>query len=184
MNLKEIAEKAAPIIFSHEGNYGSVNKDDNGALSVGRVQWHGSRALSLMKEICEAMGAQRSREVLGAALYAEITAKGTSWSARKATTEEAGRLSAALSTTEGKQAQDALAVKDITGYCAHVQSLGVTDPAAIMFMADIENQGGAGASARIIKAASARRWMRFMLQRKMTKFSVSTWPGGMRYMQQ
>ena len=39
MNLKEIAEKAAPIIFSHEGNYGSVNKNDNGALSVGRVQW-------------------------------------------------------------------------------------------------------------------------------------------------
>ena len=156
MNLKEIAEKAAPIIFSHEGNYGSVNKNDNGALSVGRVQWHGSRALSLMRAICEAMGAGRSREVLGAALYTEITAKGTSWGTRKATTEEAGRLSAALSTTEGKQAQDALAMKDIAGYCAHVQKLGVTDPAAIMFMADIENQGGAGASARIIKAASAK----------------------------
>ena len=95
MNLKEIAEKAAPIIFSHEGDSGSVNKNDNGALSVGRVQWHGSRALSLMRAICEALGAGRSREILGAALYAEITAKGTSWGTRKATTEEAGRLSAA-----------------------------------------------------------------------------------------
>ena len=33
MNLKEIAEKAAPIIFSHEGDYGSVNKNDNRVLS-------------------------------------------------------------------------------------------------------------------------------------------------------
>ena len=116
MNLKKIAERAAPIIFSHEGGYGSVNKNDNGALSVGRVQWHGSRALGLMKEICEGLGAQKGKEILGAALYTEITAKGTSWGSRKATTEEAGRLSAALSTTEGKRAQDALALKDITGY--------------------------------------------------------------------
>lgn len=49
MNIKEIAEKAAPIIFSHEGDYGSVNRNDNGALSVGKVQWHGSRALSPMR---------------------------------------------------------------------------------------------------------------------------------------
>ena len=156
MNLKEIAERAAPIIFSHEGGYGSVNKNDNGALSVGRVQWHGSRALGLMKEICEALGAQKGKEILGAALYMEITAKGTSWGSRKATTEEAGRLSAALSTTEGKRAQDALALKDITGYCTHIKNLGVTDPAAIIFMADIENQGGAGASARIIRAAGGK----------------------------
>ena len=156
MNIKEIAEKAAPIIFSHEGNYESVNRNDNGAISVGKVQWHGSRALSLMREICGALGAQRGREVLGAALYTEITAKGTKWGTRKATEQEAALLSAALSTEEGKKAQDALAMKDITGYCTHVNSLGVTDPAAIIFMADIENQGGAGASARIIRAASGK----------------------------
>lgn len=156
MNIKEIAEKAAPIIFSHEGDYGSVNRNDNGAISVGKVQWHGSRALSLMKEICGALGAQRGREILGVALYTEITKKGTSWGTRKATEQEAALLSAALSTEEGKRAQDALALKDITGYCTHVNNLGVTDPAAIIFMADIENQGGAGASARIIKAASGK----------------------------
>ncbi len=156
MNIKEIAEKAAPIIFSHEGDYGSVNRNDNGALSVGKVQWHGSRALSLMREICGALGAVRGRGMLGAALYAEITAKGTSWGTRKATEQEAALLSAALSSTEGKKAQDELAIKDITGYCTHVNNLGVTDPAAIIFMADIENQGGAGASARIIRAASGK----------------------------
>ena len=46
-----IAEKAAEIIFANEGNYGSVNKNDNGAVSVGKVQWHGNRALNLLRTI-------------------------------------------------------------------------------------------------------------------------------------
>lgn len=156
MNLAQIAEIAAKIIFSHEGNYGSVNRDDNGAISVGKVQWHGNRALNLMRTICKALGASQSTSILGAELYAEITAKGTSWAKRKATEAESARISQALSTEEGKKAQDALALADITGYCTHIKNLGVTDPAAIIFMADIENQGGAGASKRIIQAASGK----------------------------
>lgn len=156
MNLAQIVEKASEIIFSHEGNYGSVNRDDNGAISIGKVQWHGNRALSLMKTICKALGASQSTAILGAGIYAEITAKGTSWATRKATEAESAKISQALITQEGKKAQDELALADITKYCTHVQSLGVTDPAAIIFMADIENQGGAGASKRIIQAASGK----------------------------
>lgn len=156
MNKEKMIEIAANIIFSHEGNYGSVNRDDNGAISVGKVQWHGSRALNLMRTICNAMGASQSTSILGAALYTEITANATSWANRKATEAEAARISQALCTEEGKKAQDALALADITEYCTHIKNLGVTDPAAIIFMADIENQGGAGASARIIKAASGK----------------------------
>lgn len=156
MNLAQIAEIAAKIIFSHEGNYGSVNRDDNGAISVGKVQWHGNRALNLMRTICKALGASQSTSILGAALCTEINAKSTSWAKRKATEEESARISKVLSTEEGKRAQDALALADITGYCTHIKNLGVTDPAAIIFMADIENQGGAGASKRIIQAASGK----------------------------
>ena len=36
MNLKEIAEKAGPIIFSHEGNYGSVIKTITGPYRLGK----------------------------------------------------------------------------------------------------------------------------------------------------
>ena len=50
---REIAAEAAKVIFANEGNYSSVNADDNGALSVGKVQWHGNRALSLLKEIAK-----------------------------------------------------------------------------------------------------------------------------------
>ena len=39
-SIKEIATAASDIIFSNEGSYGSINRDDNGALSVGKLQWH------------------------------------------------------------------------------------------------------------------------------------------------
>ena len=35
MKTNEIAERAAVIIFGNEGNYGSVNKNDNGAVFFG-----------------------------------------------------------------------------------------------------------------------------------------------------
>lgn len=37
--VKAVAAKAAVIIYGNEGGYGSVNANDNGAVSVGKVQW-------------------------------------------------------------------------------------------------------------------------------------------------
>ena len=67
----EIVLAAQKIIFGQEGNYGSVNANDNGAVSVGKVQWHAGRALDLLKKICAAES--RAASILGAALYKEIT---------------------------------------------------------------------------------------------------------------
>lgn len=150
MNAEEITRIAQQIIFSHEGGYGSVNKNDNGALSVGRCQWHAGRALSLLRKICKADPAVST--ILGS-LYAEIMNAATNWGHRVASDDEAGKISTILKTEAGKAAQDAQAASDVGAYCDHIRSQGVTDPAAIIFMADIENQGGAGASTRIIKAA-------------------------------
>ena len=36
MEIKELAVTAAGIIFDNEGNYGSVNKNDNRAVSIGK----------------------------------------------------------------------------------------------------------------------------------------------------
>ena len=44
-------QRAYAIICSHEGGYTSINKNDNGAVSIGRLQWRGNRALELLKEI-------------------------------------------------------------------------------------------------------------------------------------
>ena len=101
---REVAAEAAKIIFANEGNYASVNADDNGAVSVGKVQWHGNRALSLLKKIVQGMGAG-AEAVLGGTLYREIMTA-SDWSRRKATAEEKAKLSKVLGSVQGKQAQD------------------------------------------------------------------------------
>lgn len=140
-----IAEKAAEIIFANEGNYGSVNKNDNGAVSVGKVQWHGNRALNLLRTIV-AKNLQRAGEILGSALQGEISANQTDWSSRCVNAEEAKKLSILLSTTEGKQAQDALAIQDITSYIKKGEGYGLKDPGALIYFSDGVNQYGANSS--------------------------------------
>lgn len=147
---KEVVQSAQVIIFGQEGNYGSVNANDNGAVSVGKVQWHGGRALNLLKTICAAES--RAASILGAALYREITTA-TNWNARTVSAQEKAVISSLLVTDAGKKAQDDLAEKDVTAYVEHGLKVGVSDPAALVYFADLENQGGAGASARVATAA-------------------------------
>ena len=98
---RQIAAEAAKVIFANEGNYSSVNADDNGALSVGKVQWHGNRALSLLKKIVQDMGAG-AEAVLGGSLYREIMTA-SDWSGRKAAAEEKAKLSKVLGSVQGRQ---------------------------------------------------------------------------------
>ena len=149
---KQIAAEAAKIIFANEGNYASVNPDDNGALSVGKVQWHGNRALSLLKKI--AQGA-RAEATLGKALYNEIMTA-TNWETRTVTAIEKAKLSKILGTPGGKAAQDRQAEEDILSYVTHGVKMGIEDPQSLVYFADMENQGGAGASKRVGNAAAQR----------------------------
>ena len=147
---KEIVAAAQNIIFENEGNYGSVNADDNGAVSVGKVQWHGTRALNLLKTICKMES--RAATILGAALYREITTV-ADWGTRTVTAAEKTVISALLTTASGKAAQDDLAEADVAAYVDHGIKLGIEDPKALVYFADLENQGGAGASKRVAAAA-------------------------------
>ena len=151
---REIAAEAAKIIFANEGNYSSVNADDNGALSVGKVQWHGNRALSLLKKIVQGMGAG-AETVLGGTLYREIMTA-SDWAGRKATAEEKVKLSKVLGSVQGKQVQDAQAEEDILLYVTHGVKMGIEDPQSLIYFADLENQGGAGASKRVGNAAAQK----------------------------
>lgn len=152
---KAVAEKAAVIIYGNEGNYGSVNANDNGAVSVGKVQWHGSRALDLLKTIIAALGEQAATVILGADFYKEIKTA-VQWNKRTVTAQEKNKLTALLTTPAGKAAQDALAEKDVISYVSHGVKMGIEDAQALIYFADLENQGGAGASARVAKAAAER----------------------------
>ncbi|MBQ2862548.1 MAG: hypothetical protein IJE84_00045 [Clostridia bacterium] len=146
---ENITKKASEIIFANEGDYSSVNRDDNGAVSVGRIQWHGNRALNLLKKIVKALGEESALTYISKELYIEITTS-RSWSKRTVSEAEAHQLSAMLSCEQSVAEQDAQAEADVGSYIEHIESLGVTDEAALIFIADIEIQGGAAASRRII----------------------------------
>ena len=47
----DIVKAAADVIRPNEGYYSSVNPNDNGAVSIGWIQWHANRALNLLRDI-------------------------------------------------------------------------------------------------------------------------------------
>lgn len=52
--IKKVVSVASGIIYSQEGNYGSVNRNDNShGMSVGKCQWNAywGRALPLLQSI-------------------------------------------------------------------------------------------------------------------------------------
>lgn len=155
VQLDAVVSAAAQILYHNEGSYQSVNPNDNGAVSVGKLQWHGWRALSLLQTITASNEAQ-AQELLGDTLYQEIvsTTDTTKWSTRKFSSKEAAAVKLLLATDESRQAQDVLAVKDITDYIAQGQRLGITNEPALVYFADLANQGGAGAAGRVALSAS------------------------------
>ncbi|MDR2940467.1 MAG: N-acetylmuramoyl-L-alanine amidase [Clostridiales bacterium] len=136
---------AENIICVNEGGYGSINRDDNGAVSVGKIQWHAERALSLLKSIVS-KNIEKAKELLGSALFDEITSSSADWDKRVVTGDEASRLSAILLTNDGKEVQDGLVKEDIQGYIEKGKSYGLIDPGALIYFADGVNQYGTNSS--------------------------------------
>lgn len=152
----DIVKAAREIIFSLEGDYTGILANDNGAVSIGRIGWHGSRALGLLRTIVEA-NKKQAEDLLGSELYNEIlTAKDSDWNTRVLSSEESKAVAKLLATDESKAAQDALAYYDINSYVTHGRSLGITDGRALVYFADIENQMGSFGSERVAKAAIER----------------------------
>ncbi|MCC8149909.1 MAG: peptidoglycan-binding protein, partial [Lachnospiraceae bacterium] len=140
-----IRDTAESVIVSNEGSYTTVTANDGGALSVGKLQWHGENALILMRLIVAKDNATAYSE-LGADLYSEITISSTSWASRTLTSAEPTRISALLGTGAGQSMQDALADSCIAGYLNHGYTLGLRNAAALVYYADLENQYGYGSS--------------------------------------
>lgn len=151
-----IANKAMPIIFANEGGYTSVNANDNGAVSIGRIQWHGGRAKGLLQTICK-KNPSNAKNILGVSFYNEIMGN-NSWSHRVVNGDEKAKLSALLGTAEGKSSQDSLVLSDVISYITKGNSYGLTDENALIYFADGVNQYGTSSSLwkRIAQAAVAK----------------------------
>lgn len=154
-DIDDIVKAASAYIFRMEGNYDSINANDNGAVSIGKVQWHGPRALQLLKMIVEA-NPEQALEILGETLYNEIIESELSdWNYRWFNSEEVKIFKKLLATDESKACQDQLAYNDIKSYIVRGQSLGITDGRALVYFADLENQMGSYGVTRVAKAAIA-----------------------------
>ena len=154
-DTEEIVVRAAEILYNNEGSYNSVNANDNGAVSIGKLQWHGWRALSLLQTIVKAND-ESAKELLGSKLYKEVTTTTdtSKWGNRVLTSSEAAAVKKLLAIQESKDAQDVLAHKDITSYVEQGMRLGITNEPALVYFADLANQGGSGAAGRVGRSAS------------------------------
>lgn len=152
--IKKVVKVASSIIYAQEGNYGSVNKNDNNhGMSIGKCQWNAywGRALPLLQNIVN-KDQEQAKTILGESLYNEVSGSSASaWNnkVRAATEDEAKAISKLLTTTQGKEVQDDLANEDITRYVKNGVKVGVVSLKALAYYADLENQGGSGASKRI-----------------------------------
>ena len=155
ISTKDILRKAESLICSNEGNYGSVVLNDNGALSIGKMQWHANRAADLMKLIV-AQDNKAAYDILGAKLYSEIIALNgnNAWSRRILTSEEGKLVSELLVTDAGKKMQDELMDSNISVYINHAYNNGLRNAAAVVYSADIENQCGSGGASTCTKEAA------------------------------
>lgn len=147
----EIITATMTYLNIKEGNCNSVNANDMGAVSIGMIQWHGTRALNILKQIV-ALIPDYALKVLGEKFYNEILTA-TNWETRIVNAEEKAGLIALLSTEESKQVQVAQARADISGYLAHAKRMGLTTAAQQMYFMDIENQYGSGGAERMLRYA-------------------------------
>lgn len=146
-----IIEAILVVFRCKEGTYDSVNRNDNGALSIGKLQWHAGRALDLMKNIVS-MDSATAFNLLGESLYYEIVgASRNAWNSRVLNPAEGASVSALLGTEMAMAVQDATGRQDILSYMNRGRDLGITTPEALVYYCDLENQYGSGGAASLVR---------------------------------
>ncbi len=149
ITVMDIAKAASEIIFSNEGGYTSINRDDNGALSIGKLQWHGDRARDLLLLLCAEI--PHAESILGE-IYDEI-ASGASFKSRVLSEDECTAVRELLSHEASRTVQDALAIDDICSDIKRGIGYGLSQCGALMYFAseqistgDIQDSGKRQAS--------------------------------------
>lgn len=150
VSVDEMTQVAVEIITRNEGTYGSINRNDNGAVSIGILQWHATRALQLMRSIANADTAS-AQSILGNTFYNEVMTA-SSWNTRTFSAAEGTAAANLLTTSAGKSKQDALAYSDVQGYINAGKQYGLTNAGVLVYFAELYNRGS-GVAARILSAA-------------------------------
>ena len=141
-----LASFIADMTSSHEGSQSSINYNDNGAVSIGKIQWHADNAKNLLIAIRDANPSQFDNIIsqCGAQNLANSLASGESWSNHIVDpgSTEANAITALLNTNESAQIQNQRKLEFVQSYINRAQSFGLTDPKAIAYISDMYNQYG------------------------------------------
>lgn len=145
----ELARTAANIIFAHESRrdtYQAINGNDNGAISIGRLQWHANRARNLLVDIRNSdptsFDSIASRN--NAATLTDQIKNRRDWSRYTVVSGSPTykAIREILGTSVSKTIQDKTAINNVETYISRGKSLGLTDPQALIYFADFANQFG------------------------------------------
>lgn len=132
-------QEAIAQISKYEGSHTSVNRNDVGALSIGKIQWHATRARDLLKEIEKAQPGIL-QNYLPSELADAVNSKDNNyWSTRILTASEASAMKQLLGTTASINTQNQLVARDVASYFNYPQSKGIVDPGALAAIADATN---------------------------------------------
>lgn len=137
--VNDIATAALELISSHEGTYNSVNANDSGAVSVGKIQWHGERAHEVVRLAATYLGASNAIAILGQSLYDEVMSS-VRWDSRSMNSVEAAAVSKLLDTEAGHRAEDEIGARDLSAYVRQGMSIGLADPSTLVYFCDLYNQ--------------------------------------------
>mgnify|MGYP001348614544 CR=1 FL=1 len=151
VSVDEMTKAAVQIISRSEGTYGTINPNDNGAVSIGMLQWHADRALQLMRSIANADSGS-AQSILGSSFYNDVM-NASNWNSRTFSSAESTAASNLLTTVAGKSKQDALAYSDVQGYISAGQNLGISNAGVLVYYAELYNRG-MGVAKRILNAAA------------------------------
>lgn len=141
-----LAELAAQVIFGNEGNYESVNWNDNGAISIGKIQWHANRARNLLKLIRSKNESNFDSIASGTSITSDLSSDWSNWKNYSSGSPTGNALKSILATNESHTAQDEQAIEDVKGYISTAEAGGITDPKCLIYIADIINQYGSCSS--------------------------------------
>ena len=148
--------RAYSVIYSSEGGYNSVNANDNGAMSVGRLQWNAGNAKTILQLIFTAMiqSGEYSQDditsAIGTKLYNDVMGS-TSFANRIASSSEKSGLQKILDNDISKAVQDTQAMERIYNnyYMTYIKKRGY-DPASqenvVIYCCDMMNQRPASAT--------------------------------------
>ncbi|MEG2858926.1 MAG: Ig-like domain-containing protein [Clostridia bacterium] len=134
--------RAIEIIGTEESghNYGCAETDTNGKSSLGFIQWNAGLAAGLLKKII-AQDERAAVSILGEELTAQLKGAKDCQLSRS----ELKVVSVLLKSDAGRAVQDAQAKTDIAQFIESAMALGIKDPTALAYYADIRNQVGSGA---------------------------------------